>query len=180
MKYCPKCRRDLPISQYAKNKTKPDGLAYWCRDCNNASSRKYHATHKEQRKETRRAWYLRNRDKIKLREQTLERQYKIKGNMARHRSISFTLTPGEFEQLWQQPCSYCGDEILTVGIDRIDSSKGYSQDNCVPCCKRCNAMKSDMSIGEFLYAIRKIYDHITGQGQDSNDIELSPDLQEAN
>lgn len=43
------------------------------------------------------------------------------------------------------------------GVDRIDSNKGYTKDNCVPCCKICNQMKSNIDIGTFLTQISKIY-----------------------
>ena len=46
------------------------------------------------------------------------------------------------------------------GIDRIDSSKGYSVDNCVPCCAKCNYAKHDLSIDDFKNHIEKIYKHL--------------------
>lgn len=65
--------------------------------------------------------------------------------------------------LWRagttQMCHYCGiDEsdiplvgmksqvqkpVRTMGIDRIDSSAGYSIDNIRPCCFVCNQVKGD-------------------------------------
>lgn len=45
------------------------------------------------------------------------------------------------------------------GIDRIDSSKDYSSDNCVPCCSRCNIMKLNIPYSEFLDSIKKIYNY---------------------
>jgi hypothetical protein len=36
------------------------------------------------------------------------------------------------------------------GIDRVDNTKGYSVDNCVPCCRRCNVAKADMTPDQFL------------------------------
>lgn len=52
--------------------------------------------------------------------------------------------------LWQKPCVYCGDEIVTVGVDRVDNAKGYVMDNVVPCCAICNSMKSSMKLVDFL------------------------------
>lgn len=43
------------------------------------------------------------------------------------------------------------------GIDRKDSSKGYTIDNCVPCCTECNTMKSDLPLDVFYNRIDKIY-----------------------
>ena len=39
-------------------------------------------------------------------------------------------------------CSYCGD-IHNVGCDRLDNKRGHTKDNVVPCCYRCNVIRSD-------------------------------------
>jgi 5-methylcytosine-specific restriction endonuclease McrA len=33
--------------------------------------------------------------------------------------------------------------FLYSGIDRKDNEKGYTEENCVPCCKRCNGIKGE-------------------------------------
>ena len=82
------------------------------------------------------------------------------------------LTLEQFQNLISQNCYYCGslpetriysknkivqDRIFVKnGIDRINSSGHYSIDNCVPCCKRCNTMKSVYSIDDFFEHIKKI------------------------
>lgn len=50
-------------------------------------------------------------------------------------------------------------EILYNGIDRIDSNKDYTKDNCVTCCKKCNYAKAEMSTEEFKDWIFKIFNH---------------------
>lgn len=61
-------------------------------------------------------------------------------------------------------CVYCGHTPnwpeSRVGIDRIDSNKGYIVGNCVPCCSRCNSAKNDMSHEEFLEWVKRIYNHL--------------------
>lgn len=93
-------------------------------------------------------------------------QYKQK---ARDRNYSFELTKDEVRILTKQNCYYCGDKPLQVkknihnngdyiynGIDRLDNTKGYIIDNCVPCCGICNIMKRDMTVEEFYGQIDKI------------------------
>ena len=41
------------------------------------------------------------------------------------------------------------ESIYYNGIDRVDSSKGYSAKNCVSCCKICNQAKMDMTVDQF-------------------------------
>jgi hypothetical protein len=43
------------------------------------------------------------------------------------------------------------------GLDRIDSTKGHTLDNVVPCCWRCNIAKRDMTQEEFFAHIERMY-----------------------
>lgn len=69
---------------------------------------------------------------------------------ARHRGIEFTLTKEQFLSFWQKPCYYTGRPITTIGLDRVDNSKGYTMDNVVPCCKDVNLAKRALSAEAFL------------------------------
>lgn len=82
----------------------------------------------------------------------------------------FNLTKDDFKKLIYQECFYCKKApsqrtmkrssygtLESNGIDRIDSKKGYTIDNCVTCCKTCNTMKLDYSLPLFLDQIEKIY-----------------------
>ena len=76
---------------------------------------------------------------------------------AQKRNYGFDLTKEEFNGFWQKPCHYCGGAIETIGLDRVDSTMGYSIDNVVPCCSVCNRMKTDHTVEEFLEHVQKIY-----------------------
>lgn len=97
------------------------------------------------------------------------RQYKKRGLQS---GKGFSLTKEQFIKLISGNCAYCNapptncckikTKLQTVelqynGIDRIDSSLGYSIDNCVSCCIRCNVAKNDMTIEEFLRWIESVY-----------------------
>ncbi|MEW6238393.1 MAG: hypothetical protein AB1656_23665 [Candidatus Omnitrophota bacterium] len=58
------------------------------------------------------------------------------------------LTEDEFISISQQNCHYC-DKSGPNGIDRFDNIKGYTKENCVPCCKHCNYVKGNLSIEDF-------------------------------
>lgn len=91
---------------------------------------------------------------------------------AKSRGYNWELTDDEFELLIKQPCHYCGAEpkifpslekynktnspYLVNGVDRKDNTLGYTKDNCVTCCPRCNQMKMSESYNDFLEHIHKI------------------------
>lgn len=92
---------------------------------------------------------------------------------AKRRGYPFELTKEEFKKIVVQPCIYCGDSLtqrqrkrydsrgvngdfVYTGIDRYDNTKGYVIGNCVPCCKKCNGVKTDMTIGELEDRLTKI------------------------
>ena len=76
---------------------------------------------------------------------------------AKKRGKKFELTFQEFMTFWQLPCFYCGDPIDTIGLDRIDNSIGYREDNVVSCCTSCNTAKMSLSQTDFFIKIEKIY-----------------------
>jgi hypothetical protein len=88
-------------------------------------------------------------------------------------SREFSLSKEEFRALTSSDCYYCGAKPTQVtheahfngvyphnGIDRIDSSKGYTAENTVACCKTCNIAKHTMSQTEFRDWIIQVYNHI--------------------
>ena len=80
---------------------------------------------------------------------TLGTRYGATRAAARKRGLDFTITLAEYKHLVSQPCVYqCtstsdSGEIIRIGLDRIDSNKGYTIDNVQPCCARHNLFKSD-------------------------------------
>lgn len=50
------------------------------------------------------------------------------------------------------------------GIDRVDNNKGYTLNNCVPCCKTCNQAKHRLSQEYFIEWVEKIYKHLKTNG----------------
>jgi len=42
-------------------------------------------------------------------------------------------------------CHYCGGSLSpsSHGLDRVNNNEGHTAANVVPCCKRCNSVKSD-------------------------------------
>jgi len=91
---------------------------------------------------------------------------------ARKRKHPFELTKEDFYALTEAPCFYCGVEPVNKykaryghyiynGIDRVDNTKGYTRDNCLPCCKDCNIAKRTRTLKEFTSWAMRLGKHIT-------------------
>lgn len=102
---------------------------------------------------------------------------------AKKRNLNFNIPYSFFVKLVQGNCFYCGADpkpwgcienaaslqkdspnvkpedyvIRFNGVDRINPSKGYSEENCVTCCVYCNRAKSDLSVSEFKEQVKKMY-----------------------
>ncbi len=93
---------------------------------------------------------------------------------AKSRRINFKLTFNQFNSLIIQNCYYCGNEPVNTGrwdkienkrhpklkhngVDRIISKEGYTVDNTVPCCSKCNLMKHVFETDDFMNHISKIF-----------------------
>ncbi len=96
----------------------------------------------------------------------LRAEYKYR-DKKRHNG-NFNISPYKFRELTSQDCHYCGQKpqskmnrrteatYIYNGLDRINSDKGYTVDNVVPCCRTCNIMKSDLTVKEFKEQVKKI------------------------
>lgn len=109
---------------------------------------------------------------------------------AKSRGFDFLLPKSLFFDILQQDCYYCGAKpklfskyvdkngrvkseyrgvskesldrswIKVNGVDRKDSSKGYTSKNCVPCCTKCNSLKNATPYDNFLDRIVAISKHL--------------------
>ena len=129
-KQCLTCRIAKPASEFWKAIYKLDGLQNECRACTSA-----------------------------------DLSYRFQGYRRRpskYRQTSFELTLAQFDKITSSPCAYCGQKspgVQYVGIDRIDNDRGYTLDNCAPCCEICNRMKLTMRAEAFMAHVRRICTH---------------------
>jgi hypothetical protein len=115
--------------------------------------------------------------KLKGKTAAINRLFGVYKSTAKHKNHEFELDKFQFMSLVTDRCSYCGVEPQNIekpthydnreeerwftynGIDRVDSSRGYTIDNCVSCCTTCNFAKRTMSKGAFLSWINRVYKH---------------------
>ena len=91
---------------------------------------------------------------------------------AKAKNLDFDLTEEQVFKFFDSPCFYCGclpetkplgnsvdGKFKRNGLDRKDSNLGYTENNVVPCCKKCNLAKLDTSFEEFMAWIKRVYGH---------------------
>ena len=95
----------------------------------------------------------------------------------------FTLSEDLFITLTKSPCAVCGDLPSRVykqshdgrdsyfclynGIDRIDNTKGYIEENVRPCCTMCNKAKHAWSEEQFQAWLDRVVRFRTQQNPES-------------
>ena len=122
----------------------------------------YRETHREELSSKQKERQQKNKQKYYYTKHKLSGRYSTYRSNAIKRGIPFDLTIEQFDLITSKPCHYCGEcdvyeDMTFTGVDRMDSSKGYIFNNCVPCCRICNSMKSDLDLDVFLKKINKIY-----------------------
>lgn len=144
MKICSKCGKNKSIGDYhfmnKKNQIRPE-----CINC----EKKYNNYRRNINE---------NKEKMKKYNQTIQQKYKSYAKKAYKRNFNFDLTIEEFAKLTRNKnCYLCNDFYKIIGIDRIDSKKGYVKNNCLSCCTDCNYAKLNTPLKDFYKLVEKIY-----------------------
>ena len=93
-----------------------------------------------------------------------------KGALVRGHEMS--ISPERLIEICHQNCYYCGTApiyskgygVYMTGVDRVDNTKGYTDENVVPCCKTCNIMKGTMTKDDFIAHINNIHNNMSNKG----------------
>lgn len=175
MPHCSKCRQEKTKMHSTKT----------CEECAETGKKYYH-THKEQQTKTNKIWRSTKRGKLKQkkasnkwRQNNPERfkelthiyternktkpSYRLNKAKAKskERGIPFDISLEDYTNLISKPCYYCNGKLgvvkMGVGLDRIDSSKGYIINNVLSCCGICNMIKGEtFTMDEALVAVQAI------------------------
>lgn len=108
---------------------------------------------------------------------TINKMYYQYGRKARRRNLDFDISLDDFKKLVFDICFYCGCSpsrfwklqngnggITYNGIDRVNNAHGYIKENVVTCCSICNYAKREMSYGDFLSWVSRIYTNLENKG----------------
>lgn len=148
--------------RYSKSNKKKNSIYNWRSNNKKAVKRiakKYNEKNKEIIKNKRKEYYLKNKEEVcrKVRNYHTNNSIisiyrKMKYQSKRRGFGELTLTFEEFKKFREdnKSCYYCGDglPLYGSGMDRIDNGKGYTLDNVVPCCFKCNKIRNNSLTSE--------------------------------
>ena len=111
----------------------------------------------------------------------------VKAAKAKNATLELSQQEWEFKT---KVCFYCSKDLSLytgVKLDRVDNSKGYTNENTVGCCRQCNVAKNNYSLEEFKNWIEKVHSIFFKQNVDltkviemSDNTDLSGELACAN
>ncbi len=135
MKFCPRCKENLPLASFANNKAKKDGKASQCREC---------------KKSLQADWYKKN---------TKTHKIKIRQNEFSYREEN-RLKIIEFLKL--NPCVICGEsDPIVLEFDHLNNKKSAisslmkrswktiekEMQKCQVLCANCHRRKTAKQLG---------------------------------
>ena len=88
----------------------------------------------------------------------IERKISQTRNRCKKKDRECLLSEEQMISILQKSCHYCGS-TESIGMDRINSDLGYTEENTVPCCSRCNTMKMDMKTDDWFNHMKRILEH---------------------
>ena len=144
---CKTCKLDKSVDDYRiRNDNKRPRSA--CKSCESKYQVSYRNKNIKKRKEYERKY-----------KRSIEGKFVKLKAAAKSRNLPMLLDFNTFKLLHKIPCHYCGENFERTtgyGIDRINSDLGYTKENSVACCSKCNYAKQSLEYYEFISHIIKI------------------------
>lgn len=139
VKTCSKCGESRPINQFAKDRTRKDGLQCCCRSCQSAFRRERYWNDEAYREKQRAQWReYRQRPGVRQRKQEWDktRGYQVDPVRARV-AVGTAVTRGHLPPAWTMVCSVCQEAQAA----HWHHHNGYGKDHwldVVPVCRDCH------------------------------------------
>lgn len=143
-KKCRKCGYRKPHPSFFKdNKNKIDGLQCYCKSCALSFKKDWRLIHGR-------------------REARLPKSCYNKGmHNAKKRELEWSITYKQYLKFVTEnnTCYYCDTEMEScagLGLNRVNSKKGYTMDNIKRCCSKCNTIMNNFTVEDLRSRVFKI------------------------
>lgn len=129
MKVCKICKQSLSLNVFRDIFDKRHSKTYKSSYCKSCENRKSYLRRKNQsRIVMSKAWCKKRFDNLK--------------KEAKKRNLIVDINLNDYMRFRKNNiCYYCNSKNIKWSLDRKDNSQGYTVDNCVACCMRCNVVK---------------------------------------
>lgn len=148
-KTCMECEQELDVKEFSANKSVSDGLQSYCKNCKFGQMQKCMSEFDS----------FINKIYLDI----------VHNAKQRAKTITVEITVDDLKELYKKQngkCAYTGKQLTSiryavrdnqhimnkhnVSVDRIDSTKNYTNDNIHMVCAIVNRMKTDLTEDEFL------------------------------
>lgn len=157
IKICSKCKIKKSIKDFFKDNHKKSGHLSACKKCSYIITKKYSQS-------------LKGKQALKRYYHSAKGIYNQLKTIAKHKKIIFKLNKNRFIEWYNQQtkkCVYCKRlEYLIIkdyngrhrrcSIDRKDNNQGYTLNNIILACHKCNTIKNDIFTFDEMIKIGKI------------------------
>jgi len=141
---------DAVLPQAKLDQQRKAALAYHYRhrDSMLVQARRYYAEHLDEIRARARKWRQTERGRLVC-------QLKTARRTALKAGLLSTLTEAEWQRVvthFGSCCAYCGADDIALAQDHVIAlvnAGGYTADNIVPACKRCNSSKHNMALEDW-------------------------------
>lgn len=150
---CRECERRRSREKNKKyyEKYRPTRARYLASERGKKVNYEAHKRYKASERGAKRHKELTEKSKLKI-----ENRFKLAQRTAKRRDKLWSLSLEEYSSIVLPGiCAYCSEAIpnKAAALDRKDSSLGYSIDNVVACCAKCNRFKLDYLSYEEMVAV---------------------------
>ncbi len=185
MKNCSVCRVQQNRSAFSVSRKSADGLRDECRTCNAHRAKAWRSANPEKAKHSVMSWQNRNRDQVASHAKTWRKQHPTvieeskrrnwagvlvsqAKNRAKHSGLEFSLSNVWVHDLFLRQdgkCFWLGVDLVPSGtpyapwkpsLDRLDNTKGYTEDNVVLSSRFANHARNGMDAEAFRATVAQL------------------------
>lgn len=154
-KHCKRCDRTIDIIEFHRSKHSKDGHVFYCKECVAKMGKKYrHTADGIYSNAKNRQTYYKKNDHPGAKPFLIERDWFRQWHDKQDKTCIYCAIPEEHCKLVTDEFGVHGEQLT---LDCVNNDKGYTTDNIVLACHRCNNTKSVLFSFQEMYEIGQQY-----------------------